>query len=61
MCPHVQYYGERTIASWQDVSLQQGIVDLSLPLAIDSALGSYTIKVEEKTHVFCVEENSEWG
>uniref|UniRef100_A0A8B9E927 Alpha-2-macroglobulin bait region domain-containing protein n=1 Tax=Anser cygnoides TaxID=8845 RepID=A0A8B9E927_ANSCY len=53
----VNYYGERTIASWQDVSLQQGIVDLSLPLAIDSALGSYTIKVEEKTHVFCVEEN----
>lgn len=60
MCPHVQDYTGRAIASWQDVSLQQGIADLSLPLA-HSSLGSYTIEVEQKTHIFYVERNSEWA
>lgn len=60
MCPHVQDFGGRTIASWQDVSLQQGIADLSLPLA-HSSLGSYIITVEQKTHIFYVETNSEWA
>ncbi|XP_068517179.1 alpha-2-macroglobulin-like isoform X1 [Anas acuta] len=49
-------FGGRTIASWQDVSLQQGIADLSLPLA-HSSLDSYTIRVEQTTHIFYVERN----
>lgn len=60
VCPHVQDFGGRTIASWQDVSLQQGIADLSLPLA-HSSLGGYIITVEQKTHIFYVETNSEWA
>ncbi|XP_042688696.1 alpha-2-macroglobulin-like protein 1 [Centrocercus urophasianus] len=44
------------IAQWRDVSPQQGIVDLSLPLAAEPALGTYTIHVERKTHSFSVEE-----
>lgn len=56
MCVKTVDYRGRTIASWQDVSLQQGIADLSLPLA-HSSLGSYTIEVEQKTHIFYVESN----
>ncbi|NXI62426.1 A2ML1 protein, partial [Anseranas semipalmata] len=44
------------IAQWRDVSPRQGIVDLSLPLAAEPALGTYTIEVEGKTHSFSVEE-----
>ncbi|KAM6043021.1 alpha-2-macroglobulin-like protein 1 [Theristicus caerulescens] len=44
------------IAQWQEVSPQQGIVDLSLPLAAEPALGTYTIEVEGKRHSFSVEE-----
>ncbi|KAM9255131.1 alpha-2-macroglobulin-like protein 1 [Cariama cristata] len=44
------------IAQWQEVSPRQGIVDLSLPLAAEPALGTYTIQVERKTHSFSVEE-----
>ncbi|XP_054252397.1 alpha-2-macroglobulin-like protein 1 [Indicator indicator] len=44
------------IAQWQDVTPQQGIVDLSLPLAAEPALGTYTIEVEGKTQSFSVEE-----
>ncbi|NXL85239.1 A2ML1 protein, partial [Alectura lathami] len=44
------------IAQWRDVSPRQGIVDLSLPLAAEPALGTYTIEVEGKTHSFTVEE-----
>ncbi|NXC40583.1 A2ML1 protein, partial [Penelope pileata] len=44
------------IAQWRDVSPRQGIVDLSLPLAAEPALGTYTIQVEEKTLSFSVEE-----
>ncbi|NXL67634.1 A2ML1 protein, partial [Chordeiles acutipennis] len=44
------------IAQWKDVSPQQGIVDLSLPLAAEPALGTYIIEVEGKTHSFSVEE-----
>ncbi|XP_072212583.1 alpha-2-macroglobulin-like protein 1 [Excalfactoria chinensis] len=44
------------IAQWRDVSPRQGIVDLSLPLAAEPALGTYTIHVERKTHSFVVEE-----
>ncbi|XP_021233538.1 alpha-2-macroglobulin-like protein 1 [Numida meleagris] len=44
------------IAQWRDVSPRQGIVELSLPLAAEPALGTYTIHVERKTHSFSVEE-----
>ncbi|NXE26284.1 A2ML1 protein, partial [Ardeotis kori] len=44
------------IAQWQEVSPQQGIVDLSLPLAAEPALGTYIIEVEGKSHSFSVEE-----
>ncbi|NXK69592.1 A2ML1 protein, partial [Sylvietta virens] len=44
------------IAQWREVTPRQGIVDLSLPLASEPALGTYTISVEEKSHSFSVEE-----
>ncbi|NXJ21718.1 A2ML1 protein, partial [Dicrurus megarhynchus] len=44
------------IAQWREVSPRQGIVDLSLPLASEPALGTYTIRVEGKSHSFSVEE-----
>ncbi|XP_074019166.1 alpha-2-macroglobulin-like protein 1 [Numenius arquata] len=44
------------IAQWQEVSPRQGIVDLSLPLAAEPALGTYIIEVEGKSHSFSVEE-----
>ncbi|NXA74128.1 A2ML1 protein, partial [Thryothorus ludovicianus] len=44
------------IAQWWGVTPQQGIVDLSLPLASEPALGTYTINVEGKSHSFSVEE-----
>ncbi|NWU05513.1 A2ML1 protein, partial [Cephalopterus ornatus] len=44
------------IAQWREVSPRQGIVDLSLPLAAEPALGTYTIHVQGKTHSFSVEE-----
>lgn len=43
------------------MSPRQGIVDLSLPLAAEPALGTYTIHVEGKTHSFSVEEYGVWG
>ncbi|NXF98614.1 A2ML1 protein, partial [Eubucco bourcierii] len=44
------------IGQWQDVTPQQGIVDLSLPLAAEPALGTYTIEAEGQTQSFSVEE-----
>ncbi|NXR45015.1 A2ML1 protein, partial [Hippolais icterina] len=44
------------IAQWREVTPRQGIVDLSLPLASEPALGTYTISVQEKSHSFSVEE-----
>ncbi|XP_010283365.1 PREDICTED: LOW QUALITY PROTEIN: alpha-2-macroglobulin-like protein 1 [Phaethon lepturus] len=44
------------IAQWREVSPRQGIVDLSLPLAAEPALGTYLIEVEGKSHSFSVEE-----
>ncbi|NXQ79668.1 A2ML1 protein, partial [Nyctibius grandis] len=44
------------IAQWREVTPRQGIVDLSLPLAAEPALGTYIIEVEGKTHSFSVEE-----
>ncbi|KAI1230189.1 hypothetical protein IHE44_0010152 [Lamprotornis superbus] len=44
------------IAQWREVTPRQGIVDLSLPLASEPPLGTYTISVERKSHSFSVEE-----
>ncbi|NWH93786.1 A2ML1 protein, partial [Aegithalos caudatus] len=44
------------IAQWREVAPRQGIVDLSLPLASEPALGTYRISVEEISHSFSVEE-----
>ncbi|XP_059583045.1 alpha-2-macroglobulin-like protein 1 [Alligator mississippiensis] len=44
------------IAQWRDVAPQQGIVDLSLPLSAEPALGTYSIDVEGTKHSFSVEE-----
>ncbi|NXI35586.1 A2ML1 protein, partial [Galbula dea] len=44
------------IGQWREVIPRQGIVDLSLPLAAEPALGTYTIEVEGKRHSFSVEE-----
>ncbi|NXG70155.1 A2ML1 protein, partial [Baryphthengus martii] len=55
-CPHEQDPSGNRIAQWREVSPRQGIVDLSLPLAAEPALGTYTIEVEERRHSFSVEE-----
>lgn len=60
VCPREQDPRGNRIAQWRDVSPRQGIVDLSLPLA-HSSLGSYIITVEQTTHIFYVETNSEWA
>ncbi|XP_039360069.1 alpha-2-macroglobulin-like protein 1 isoform X14 [Mauremys reevesii] len=44
------------IAQWRDVTPQQGIVDLSLPLSAEPALGTYAIKAPGTRHSFSVEE-----
>ncbi|NXC90173.1 A2ML1 protein, partial [Cercotrichas coryphoeus] len=44
------------IAQWREVTPRQGIADLSLPLASEPALGTYTISVAGKSHSFSVEE-----
>ncbi|XP_067397051.1 alpha-2-macroglobulin-like protein 1, partial [Emydura macquarii macquarii] len=44
------------IAQWRDVTPQQGIVELSLPLSAEPALGTYAIEAEGRRHSFSVEE-----
>ncbi|XP_074915919.1 alpha-2-macroglobulin-like protein 1 [Chelonoidis abingdonii] len=44
------------IAQWRDVTPQQGIVDLSLPLSAELALGTYAIEAQGTRHSFSVEE-----
>ncbi|NXW04218.1 A2ML1 protein, partial [Fregetta grallaria] len=56
VCLCVQDPSGNRIAQWREVSPRQGIVDLSLPLAAEPALGTYTIEVEGKRHSFSVEE-----
>ncbi|XP_069642829.1 alpha-2-macroglobulin-like protein 1 isoform X1 [Haliaeetus albicilla] len=46
----------KCVAEWRDVSLRQGIVDLSFPLAAEPALGTYVIQVEGKSHSFSVKD-----
>lgn len=47
------------IAQWRDVTPQQGIVDLSLPLSAEPALGTYAIEAQGTRHSFSVEEYGE--
>ncbi|NXH20724.1 A2ML1 protein, partial [Bucco capensis] len=56
LCPHVQDPSGNLIGQWRKVKPQQGIVDLSLPLAAEPALGTYTIEVEGKRQFFSVQE-----
>ncbi|XP_053870695.1 alpha-2-macroglobulin-like protein 1 [Malaclemys terrapin pileata] len=44
------------IAQWRDVTPQQGIVDLSLPLSAETAVGTYAINIQRTWHSFSVEE-----
>ncbi|XP_074915917.1 alpha-2-macroglobulin-like protein 1 [Chelonoidis abingdonii] len=44
------------IAQWRDVTPQQGIVDLSLPLSAEPALGTYAIEAQGTRHSFSMEE-----
>ncbi|XP_064895845.1 alpha-2-macroglobulin-like protein 1 [Columba livia] len=44
-----------SVAEWEEVTPQQGIVDLSFSLPADTDLGTYTIVVEEKRHSFSVQ------
>ncbi|KAM4637113.1 alpha-2-macroglobulin-like protein 1 isoform 2-T2 [Discoglossus pictus] len=44
------------IGQWLDVTPQQGIADLSLPLSSEPPLGQYSIKVQDVVHSFSVEE-----
>ncbi|KAM9112666.1 alpha-2-macroglobulin-like protein 1 [Pangshura tecta] len=46
----------KRIAQWRDVTRQQGIVDLSLPLSAEPALGTYDIEAQGMRHSFSVEE-----
>lgn len=55
-CPCAQDPSRNRIAQWREVTPRQGIVDLSLPLAMEPVLGTYTIEVEGKRHSFSVEE-----
>ncbi|KAM8924733.1 alpha-2-macroglobulin-like protein 1 [Pelodytes ibericus] len=44
------------IGQWLNVSLDQGMAELSLNLSPEPILGEYSIKAESKTHSFNVEE-----
>lgn len=44
------------IGQWLNVSLRQGIAELSLPLSSEPQLGEYSIRVKDKVHTFSVEE-----
>ncbi|XP_075697341.1 uncharacterized protein LOC142662932 [Rhinoderma darwinii] len=44
------------IGQWLNVSLSQGIAELSIPLSSEPQLGEYSIRVKDKVHTFSVEE-----
>eukprot|EP00079_Xenopus_tropicalis_P031751 XP_017945522.1 PREDICTED: LOW QUALITY PROTEIN: alpha-2-macroglobulin [Xenopus tropicalis] len=48
--------GKNRIGQWLNVSLQQGIAELSLPLSSEPSLGEYSIRVKDTVHGFSVEE-----
>ncbi|KAM4645605.1 alpha-2-macroglobulin-like protein 1 isoform 1-T1 [Amazona ochrocephala] len=53
----VQDPNENPVAEWQEVSLQQGIMDLSFSLGAEPALGTYTITMEGSFHQFTVKDS----
>ncbi|XP_065555353.1 alpha-2-macroglobulin-like protein 1 isoform X2 [Lathamus discolor] len=53
----VQDPNENPVAEWQEVSPQQGIVDLSFSLGAEPALGTYTITMEASFHQFTVKDS----
>ncbi|XP_030901047.2 alpha-2-macroglobulin-like protein 1 [Melopsittacus undulatus] len=47
------------VVQWQEVSPQQGIMDLSFSLGAEPALGTYTIDVEGSFHQFTVKDSGQ--
>ncbi|XP_069836191.1 alpha-2-macroglobulin-like protein 1 [Dendropsophus ebraccatus] len=48
--------GKNRIGQWLNISLTQGMADLSFPLSPEPQLGVYSIRVKDKVHTFIVEE-----
>ncbi|KAG8435784.1 hypothetical protein GDO86_013649 [Hymenochirus boettgeri] len=48
--------GKNRIGQWLNVTLRQGIAELSLPLSSEPAFGEYSIRVKDTVHSFSVEE-----
>ncbi|XP_040217257.1 alpha-2-macroglobulin-like isoform X2 [Rana temporaria] len=48
--------GKNRIGQWLNVSLSQGLAELSLPLSSEPPLGEYSIRVKDTVHTFTVEE-----
>ncbi|XP_073451729.1 alpha-2-macroglobulin-like protein 1 [Aquarana catesbeiana] len=48
--------GKNRIGQWLNVTVNQGLAELSLPLSSEPLLGEYTIRVKDTVHHFNVEE-----
>ncbi|XP_018428488.1 PREDICTED: alpha-2-macroglobulin-like [Nanorana parkeri] len=48
--------GKNRIGQWLNVSVSQGLAELSLPLSSEPPLGEYSIRVKDTVHAFTVEE-----
>ncbi|XP_018429223.1 PREDICTED: alpha-2-macroglobulin-like [Nanorana parkeri] len=48
--------GKNQIGQWLNVSLNQGMAELSLPLSSEPPLGEYSIRVKDTVHTISVEE-----
>ncbi|XP_073451727.1 alpha-2-macroglobulin-like protein 1 isoform X2 [Aquarana catesbeiana] len=48
--------GKNRIGQWLNVTVNQGLAELSLPLSSEPLLGEYTIRVKDTAHHFKVEE-----
>ncbi|KAM5140434.1 alpha-2-macroglobulin-like protein 1 [Mantella aurantiaca] len=48
--------GKNRIGQWLNVSLNQGMAELSLPLSSEPPLGEYSIRVKDTVHTISVEE-----
>ncbi|XP_073402567.1 alpha-2-macroglobulin-like isoform X1 [Dendrobates tinctorius] len=52
----VQDPGKNRIGQWLNVTLNQGIAELSLALTSEPTFGEYSIKLKDTSHTFAVEE-----
>ncbi|XP_073451720.1 alpha-2-macroglobulin-like isoform X3 [Aquarana catesbeiana] len=52
----LQDSGKNRIGQWLNVSVSQGLAELSLPLSSEPPLGEYSIRVKDTVHTFTVEE-----